>query len=298
MPSEPSLPSLADEQLESGHSLWRDSWLRLRKNRMAVAGALFVLALSLASFLTPLVAPGAYKNQDLDLGAKPPSAAHWFGTDDLGRDVMARVFYGGCISLSVGVAATLVAVLIGVLYGAISGYFGGRVDVVMMRTVDILYALPFPVFVILLMVAFGQNIWLLFCAIGAISWLDMARIVRGQVQSLKRQEFIEAAHALGLPAHRIIGRHLIPNVLGTVVVYATLVVPSVMLLEAFVSFLGLGVQPPMSSWGVLMNEGAHSMEEFPWLLIFPALLFSMTLFSLNFLGDGLRDALDVRASRD
>jgi len=286
------------DEMEAGHSLWQDAWLRLRKNKMAVLGGIFIVLLSIASFATPFIAPDSYERQNLDLGASKPSSAHWFGTDPLGRDLLARVLYGGCISLSVGLAATVVSVVIGVLYGTISGYSGGRVDAIMMRIVDILYSLPFVMFVILLMVIFGRNIILLFMAIGAVQWLDMARIVRGQVLSLKKQEFIEAALALGLRKRRIILRHMIPNVLGIVIIYSTLIVPSVMLLEAFLSFLGFGVQPPMSSWGTLINEGAKSMEEFPWMLIFPGLFFSVTLFSLNFLGDGLRDALDVRASKD
>ena len=198
----------------------------------------------------------------------------------------------------VGLVATFVALAIGVSYGAIAGFFGGKVDAVMMRLVDILYALPFAIFVILLMVFFGRNIFLLFFAIGAVEWLTMARIVRGQVLSIKRMEFIEAARALGLGRRRIIFRHVIPNVLGPVIVYTTLTIPAVMLLEAFLSFLGLGVQAPMSSWGVLIKDGSEKMEEFWWLLVFPGVLFSLTLFSLNFLGDGLRDALDVRASKD
>jgi oligopeptide transport system permease protein len=289
-------------EIEVGRSLWQDAWHRLRQNKLAVAGAIFVALLTLACFLTVLVmllfAPGAYAKTNLALGASAPSLAHWFGTDTLGRDLLLRILYGGCISLSVGLVATAVSVIIGVLYGSVSGYVGGRLDVVMMRIVDILYSLPFVIFVILLMVIFGRNIILLFMAIGAVSWLDMARIVRGQVMSLKRQEFVEAAVALGLRKRRIILRHMIPNVLGIVVIYSTLIVPGVMLLEAFLSFLGFGVQPPMSSWGTLINEGAKSMEEYPWLLIFPSLFFSLTLFSLNFVGDGLRDALDVRASKD
>ncbi len=285
-------------QIEAGHSLWQDAWHRLRKNKMALGGAIFVAVLALASFLTPLIAPGTYAHTNLALGPTPPSGAHWLGTDLLGRDLLARVLYGGCISLSVGLASTFVSVVIGVLYGAISGYFGGRLDVILMRIVDILYSLPFVVFVILILVVFGQNIILLFMAIGAVSWLDMARIIRAQTMSLKKQEFVEAAVALGLRKRRIILRHMIPNVLGIVTIYATLIVPSVMLTEAFLSFLGLGVQAPMSSWGTLILEGAKSMEEYPWLLIFPGLCFSLTLFSLNFIGDGLRDALDVRASKD
>jgi oligopeptide transport system permease protein len=296
MNSSATTPSL--EVLEPSQSLWHDAWLRLRKNKMAVLGASFVMLLALASFLTPLIPGLSYSHQDLQLGATPPNSAHWFGTDDLGRDLLARVLYGGRVSLSVGAAATLVSVLIGVLYGTISGYLGGRTDMLLMRFVDILYSLPFVIFVILLMVIYGRNIILLFMAIGAVEWLDMARIVRGQVMSLKQQEFVEAARALGLRKRRIILRHMIPNVLGIVIVYGTLIVPRVMLTEAFLSFLGFGVQPPMSSWGTLINEGARTMEEFPWLLFFPVLFFSTTLFSLNFLGDGLRDALDVRASKD
>lgn len=223
---------------------------------------------------------------------------HILGTDTLGRDLFVRLLYGGRVSLGVGLAATFVALTIGVFYGAVAGYFGGRLDSVMMRIVDIVYSLPFTVFVILLMVFFGRNIYLLFVAIGAVEWLTMARIVRGQVLSIKRMEYIEAARSMGFSKRRIITRHILPNVLGPVIVYTTLTIPAVMLLEAFLSFLGLGVQPPMSSWGWLIKEGAEKMEEFPWLLAYPGAIFSLTLLSLNFLGDGLRDALDVRSSKD
>jgi oligopeptide transport system permease protein len=284
-------------ETEKGHSLWSDAWHRLRRNRLALAGGIFLLTLGVMCAAGPLFSQ-AYQAQDLELGAAPPSAQHWLGTDTLGRDLFARTLYGGRISLTVGLVATFVALTIGVTYGAISGFSGGKVDAVMMRIVDILYALPFAIFVILLMVFFGRNIFLLFFAIGAVEWLTMARIVRGQVMSIKRMEYIEAARALGLSRGRIIFRHVIPNVLGPVIVYTTLTIPAVMLLEAFLSFLGLGVQAPMSSWGVLIEDGAEKMEEFWWLLVFPGALFSLTLFSLNFLGDGLRDALDVRASKD
>lgn len=291
----PDLPPL--EQIEQGTSLWKDAARRFLKNKMAVFGLGFVLLLTLAAIAAPLFVK-SFSAQNLAYGAQPPSSAHWLGTDVLGRDLLSRVLYGSRISLAVGVCATLVSLTIGVFYGAISGYLGGKTDAVMMRIVDILYALPFTVFVILLMVIFGRNIILLFMAIGAVEWLTVARIVRGQVLSLRKQEFIEAAIALGLRKRAIILRHLVPNVLGITIIYATLTVPSVMLLEAALSFLGFGVQPPMSSLGVLIDEGAKTIEEFPWLLIFPGVVFSVTLFSLNFLGDGLRDALDPKAAKD
>ena len=305
-PSEPATPSLSVppasghtlQEAEKGHSLWQDAWHRLRKNRMAVLGGVFILIMGLASLIGPAMVTHGYQEQNLELRESPPSSEHWLGTDKLGRDLLARVLYGGRISLTVGLVATAVSLTIGVLYGTLSGFCGGKVDAVMMRLVDILYALPFTIFVILLMVFFGRDIRLMFLAIGAVEWLTMARIVRGQVLSLRKQEFIEACIALGLPLHRIILRHLAPNVLGPVIVYSTLTIPAVMLLEAFLSFLGLGVQEPMCSWGSLIKEGAEIMEEAPWLLIFPGSLFAMTLFSLNFLGDGLRDALDPRASKD
>jgi len=262
-----------------------------------VVGILSALCFS-EPFLCRHVIGFTYEQQNLALGPAPPSRLHWLGTDPLGRDLLARLLYGGRISLMVGILATAVSLTIGVLYGAIAGFAGGKLDMVLMRCVDILYALPFTIFVILLMVFFGQNIILLFVAIGAVEWLTMARIVRGQVMSLKHQEFVEAARALGLRRRRILLRHILPNLLGPIIVYATLTVPEVMLLEAFLSFLGLGVQPPQSSWGVLIKEGAEMMEEYPWLLTYPALAMALTLFALNFLGDGLRDALDVRASKD
>jgi len=283
---------------EKGSSLWHDAWLRLRRNKLAVFGGAALVAITLFCIVGPWVSPYSYEDQDFDKYAQSPSAKHWFGTDKLGRDQLTRIMYGGRISLGVGICATLVSLTIGVLYGALAGFLGGKTDAAMMRIVDILYALPFTVFVILLMVVFGRNVILLFVAIGAVEWLTMARIVRGQVQSLRKQEFIEAALSLGLSKRRIILRHMIPNVLGPVAVYTTLTIPAVMLLEAFLSFLGLGVQPPMSSWGTMIKDGAELMEEFPWLLMIPAAFFSLTLFSLNFLGDGLRDALDVRTSKD
>ncbi len=283
---------------ERGASLWKDAWRRLRRNRLALFGLGVLLFLCLISLLTPWIAPYGYEQQNLALGASPPSWQHPFGTDIFGRDLLTRVMWGGRMSLMVGFVATGVALVIGVLWGTLAGYAGGRLDAVMMRAVDILYALPFMIFIILLMVVFGRSLLLLFIAIGAVEWLTMARIVRGQVQHLRRQEFIEAAHSLGLSRWRIIRVYLIPNTLGPVIVYTTLTIPSVMLLEAFLSFLGLGVQPPQSSWGLLINNGVETMEEYPWLLIFPGLALAITLFSLNFLGDGLRDALDPRGAGD
>ena len=279
-------------------SLWLDAWIKLRKNRMALFGFAVLATLCVVSLLTPWIAPYNYEEQDLMLGATPPSAAHWLGTDIFGRDMLTRVMYGGRVSLMVGFVATAVALVIGILWGAIAGFIGGRVDAIMMRIVDIMYALPFMIFIVLLMVVFGRNILLLFVAIGAVEWLTMARIVRSQVMALRKQEFIEAAYSMGLSRWAIIRRHIIPNTLGPVIVYTTLTIPSVMLLEAFLSFLGLGIQPPESSWGLLINYGVETMEEYPWLLIFPGITLSLTLFALNFLGDGLRDALDPRASKD
>lgn len=294
------LPSadVAPDQLEPGTSLWRDAWHRLRKNRLAVAGAVVLAVIAVACIAGPWFSPYSYNEIDLSNTFRPPNAANWLGTDQLGHDLLVRLLYGGRISLMVGLVATFVALAIGVTWGAVAGFFGGKLDTVMMRIVDILYALPFTIFVILLMVFFGRNIFLLFFAIGAVEWLTMARIVRSQILSIKKMDYIEAARALGLGRRRIIFRHMIPNILGPIIVYTTLTIPAVMLLEAFLSFLGLGVQPPMSSWGVLIKDGAEKMEEFWWLLVFPGGIFSLTLFSLNFLGDGLRDALDVRSAKD
>ena len=272
----------------------QDAWRRLKKNRPAMFG-LFVLAILITlSILAPWITPYSYAEQNLELGPSAPSAAHWLGSDLFGRDLLTRMLYGSRISLAVGFIATAVALLIGVTWGALAGYLGGRIDALMMRAVDVLYALPFTIFIILLMVVFGNNIILLFLAIGAVEWLTMARIVRGQVLHVKQQDFVEAAVSLGLTRLQIITRHVIPNVMGPVIVYATLTVPNVILLESFLSFLGLGIQPPQSSWGLLISYGVETMEEYPWLLIYPAALLSLTLFSLNFLGDGLRDALGDR----
>jgi len=294
----PTPTPVANEPVDRGHSPGHDAWLRLRKNRLAVFGGCALVLVALACIVGPWFSPYGYEEIALNRTFSPPSARNWLGTDQLGHDLLIRILYGGRISLAVGLSASVVALTIGVVYGAVAGFVGGIVDAAMMRVVDILYSLPFTLFVILLMVFVGRNIILLFVAIGAVEWLTMARIVRGQVMTVKRMEFVEAAQVLGFGRRRILFRHILPNVLGPIIVYTTLTVPSVMLIEAFLSFLGLGVQPPMSSWGVLIKDGAASMEEYPWMLIFPGIVFSLTLFSLNFLGDGLRDALDVRSSKD
>jgi oligopeptide transport system permease protein len=284
--------------MSNSSSLWSDALRRLIKNKAAVGGAIVLLILFILAALAPWIAPYPYAYQNLDLGASPPSADHLLGTDILGRDLYSRILYGARISLLVGFVATTVALFIGVTWGLIAGYFGGKIDTVMMRIVDVLYGIPFIIFIILLMVVFGRNLWLLFIAIGAVEWLTMARIVRGQVLSLKNQEFILAAQAMGVSNFSMFKRHLLPNILGPIAVYATLTIPQVMLLESFLSFLGLGIQPPMSSWGTLIKDGVESMEEYSWLLIYPGLTFTITLFALNFFGDGLRDALDPKTSDD
>jgi len=289
---------LDDSNTDHGQSLWGLAWVKLRKNKLAMFGLGVIIFMTLIAVLTPLLSPYPQEAQDLSLGAVPPSAAHWLGTDTLGRDLLTRLMYGGRVSLLVGFAATAVALVIGVLWGTIAGYFGGIIDAAMMRIVDILYALPFMIFVILLMVVFERSFLLLFLAIGLIEWLTMARIVRAQVMNIRRQEYISAAVVTGLSRRQIIFRHIMPNVIGPVIVYVTLTIPGVMLFEAFLSFLGLGVQPPASSWGVLISDGVETMEEYPWLLIFPGIALSLTLFALNFLGDGLRDALDPRTAVD
>ena len=282
--------------MSNNSSLWSDAVGRLLKNKAAMVGAIILILLIGCAILAPVIAPYSYSFQNLDLGASPPSSEHLLGTDILGRDLLSRILYGARISLLVGFVATGVALVIGVSWGIVAGYFGGRVDQIMMRIVDVLYGLPFIIFIILLMVIFGRNLWLLFGAIGAVEWLTMARIVRGQVMSLKNQEFVLAAQAMGISNLSMFRRHLLPNILGPIAVYATLTIPQVMLLESFLSFLGLGIQPPMSSWGTLIKDGVESMEEYSWLLIYPGITFTITLFALNFLGDGLRDALDPKTS--
>jgi len=289
-----SIPASA----RSDGGLWADAGHRLRANRAALAAGALVVLLVLAALLGPMLSPYALDHVDWSLSplASPPSLAngHWFGTDSNGRDLFVRVWAGTQVSLLVALLATAVSVVIGVAWGATAGYLGGRVDGWMMRVVDVLYALPYMFFVIILTVVFGRSLWLIFLAIGAVGWLTMARVVRGQALALRHREFVLAAVALGLPARLIITRHIVPNVLGTVIVYATLTVPQVILFESFLSFLGLGVQEPLTSLGRLVAEGALEMETSPWQLLVPASVLALLLLALNFLGDGLRDALDPR----
>lgn len=279
-----------------GRSLWEDALRRLSRHRAAVVSLVILAVITLLAIFGPYLSPHPYDEVYWDAFGVAPQLERnfWFGTDTSGRDLFVRTMYGARVSLTVGIAATVVSLLIGVSYGAIAGFLGGRVDGVMMRTVDILYSLPFLFFVILLMVIFGRSLFLIFVAIGAIQWLTMARIVRGQTLSLKRKEFIEAAHAAGVSSSAIIRRHIAPNVVGPVIVYASLTVPEVILTESFLSFLGLGVQEPLTSWGALISDGVKNMETRPWMLLFPAAFLAVTLFCLNFLGDGLRDALDPK----
>lgn len=299
-------------EIVQGTSLWKDAWQRLLKNKLAVFGMIVVAIITVASLVGPFIIKWAtgltpdYIPTDAALiKSIPPFTApdgsfswtHPMGTDNQGRDILARVLQGGQISLMVGIISTLVSLLIGVSYGATAGYLGGRLDNLMMRLVDVLYSLPYIIIVIVLLSMFRSQtargqLLLLFAALGSVSWLTMARIVRGQVLSLKNQEFVLAARATGVSTPRIIFRHIVPNTLGPVIVYATLTVPTVMLTEAFLSFLGFGVQPPMASWGSLATDGIQNIAIFPWQLIFPGVTMALTLFSLNFLGDGLRDALD------
>ncbi|BEU04067.1 peptide ABC transporter permease [Agarivorans sp. OAG1] len=291
-----AISEFADKLEIEGRSLWQDARMRFMRNRAAM------VSLGILVFITLLVMFGSHLSEfafdDTDWGAMHhgPSieSGHYFGTDSLGRDMFVRTLLGGQISLLVGVMGAFVAVLIGTLYGATSGFLGGTVDRVMMRLLEILYGIPFMFFVILLVTFFGRNIFLVFVAIGAVSWLDMARIVRGQTLSLKNKEFIEAAEVCGVSKWKIITRHIVPNVLGIVAVYATLLVPQMILTESFLSFLGLGVQEPMTSWGALLQDGSQTMEIAIWQLLYPAAFMVVTLFSFNYVGDGLRDALDPK----
>jgi len=280
----------------AGRSLWQDATARLLANRAALVSLVLLSIITVLSFAAPLVLPHSHEDMDFAMMLSPPTLenAHWAGTDNLGRDLLARTLQGGRISITIAVLATSVALVIGITVGAVAGYVGGAVDQLLMRFVDLMYSVPLVFFVIILMTLFGRNIYLLFMAIGFVEWLTMARIVRGQTLTLKNKEFIEAARASGGSTAQIIRRHVVPNVLGVVAVYVTLTIPQVILLESFLSFLGLGVQEPMTSWGALVAEGAAEMEFAPHTLLVPAVFLTTTLFCFNFLGDGLRDALDPK----
>jgi oligopeptide transport system permease protein len=283
------------ERAVKGRSLWDDARRRLLRNRAATTAMVVLIGLIAAAIVGPYLV--AYRYDEInksDVWLPPLTGGHVLGSDSLGRDLLARLLVGLQVSLGIGITATAVSLLVGVTWGSVAGYVGGAVDEVMMRIVDVLYSLPFIFFVILLMVTFGSNIFLIFVAIGAVEWLTMSRIVRGQTLSLKQKEFIEAARAAGLDRSAIVARHIVPNLLGPVVVYVTLTIPAVILSESFLSFLGLGVQPPMASLGTLISNGAQDMELAPWLLIFPSLTMIVTLMCFNFIGDGLRDAIDPK----
>lgn len=293
----PGSPERADMLAKAvkGRSLWDDARRRLFRNKAAVTSMIVLGLLVLAALIGPMLVPYDYdqiRKNDVWMG--PMQGGHLLGADSLGRDLLARLLMGLGVSMAIGLVATLVSLVIGVAWGAVAGYIGGRTDEVMMRIVDTLYSLPFIFFVILLMVTFGRNIFLIFVAIGAVEWLTMSRIVRGQTLSLKQKEFVEAARAAGLSQGAIIARHIVPNLLGPVVVYVTLTIPAVIIAESFLSFLGLGVQPPMASLGTLISAGAQDMELAPWLLIFPSIVMIVTLMCFNFIGDGLRDAIDPK----
>ena len=285
--SEPGVESLASES----------GWQRFLKDRAAVWSGCFLVSVAAGCFLSPWISPYPYMEQNLAHSAMAPSSAHWLGTDLLGRDVLSRLLQGGMISLFVGFIATAVALVVGICYGVLAAEVGGRAEDAMMRFVDIVSTLPLTLIVILCTVVFGQNMPMIFLAVGGVSWLTMARIIRNQTREMRASQFVQAAESLGQSRWGIFLRHYLPNLAGTIAVCATLTVPGVMLLEAFVSFLGLGVKAPMTSWGLMIKEGADIMEECPWLLISPSIVFALTLLSLNFLGDGLRDAFDPRSSR-
>lgn len=284
----------SEKMVRPSLTYWQDVWRRLKKNKIAMGSLVFLILLFLIAIFGPMISKHSYSDQDLMMASQLPSSEHWFGTDDHGRDLYVRVLYGARISLTVGVVASIINVLIGVLYGGIAGYFGGKVDNIMMRIVDILYTIPLTLYVILLMVIIGPGLKSILIAIGCIYWITMARIVRGQILSLKEQEYVLAAKTLGASDFRILLRHLIPNAMGPIIVTMTMSIPTAIFTEAFLSFIGLGVSAPMASWGVLCNDALGTLDLYPYQLFFPALAISITMLGFNFLGDGLRDALDPR----
>ncbi len=281
---------------EVSHSLWRQAARRFRRNRAAMASIVILLVIGVTSILVPMAWPHGIEDASWESIMTPPTLVdwHWFGTDANGRDLLVRTFYGGRISLTIGLLTTIVALVIGVTYGAVAGFIGGRTDGLMMRFVDVLYSLPLIFFIIILVTVFGRNIFLVFIAIGAVEWLTMSRIVRGQTLTVKAKEYVESAVAIGLSQGAILRRYIIPNVLGPVIVYVTLLIPTNIIVESYLSFLGLGVQEPLTSWGLLISQGAGQLDSAPWLIFFPATFLAVTMFCFNFIGDGLRDALDPR----
>ncbi|QDR82394.1 ABC transporter permease [Sporomusa termitida] len=289
--------SPAEANFPPSTTYWQDAWQRLQKNKLAIIGLYTLALIVVIAIIGPWLSPFSYSDQDLSQTNQPPSAEHWFGTDNLGRDLFIRVLYGARVSLAIGVAASLINLTIGVVYGGLAGVLGGRTDRIMMNIVDILYGIPLLLYVILLMVVLKPGLTNIFIALGIAYWLGMARIVRGQILSLKEQEYILAARTLGAGTWRILLRHLIPNSLGPIIITMTLAIPEAIFAEAFLSFIGLGVAAPMASWGVLASEGVTSLRSYPFQLFFPALAISLTMLAFNFLGDGLRDALDPRVRR-
>ena len=280
----------------TSNSLWRKAGRRFARNRAAMGSVVLLVLITLAAILVPMLWPHGIEDASWENILTPPTLAdwHWFGTDANGRDLFVRTLYGGRISLAIGLLTTIVALAIGVTYGAVAGYAGGRLDSLMMRFVDVLYSLPLIFFIIILVTVFGRNIFLVFVGVGAVEWLTMSRIVRGQTLSVKTREFVEAAVAIGVSRGAILRRHIVPNTLGPVIVYVTLLIPTNIIVESYLSFLGLGVQEPLTSWGLLISQGAGQLEDAPWLLAFPAAFLAVTMFCFNFIGDGLRDALDPR----
>lgn len=279
-----------------GRSLWADARRRFLRNKAALISLGVLALIALVCIIGPWVLPHAYDSTDWDAMSAPPNLqnGHYWGTDDSGRDLLVRCLVGGRISLTVGLLATLSSVTLGILWGATAGFIGGKVDNIMMRIVDMMYAIPYLLIAILLVTILGREFYLVVLTITVFSWMDMARVVRGQTLSLRSMEYVEAARAVGVSTPRIILRHIVPNLLGVVVIYTTVTVPGVILTESVLSFLGLGIQEPMTSWGVLIQDGAKVMEVTPWILLFPAGLLSVTLYCFNFIGDGMRDALDPK----
>ncbi|TDR80408.1 ABC transporter permease subunit [Paludibacterium purpuratum] len=291
-----TLENVLNQPVVQGRSPWRDARIRFMRNKAAVVSLVILVLITLACVFGPMLLPHTYDSTDWDAISLAPTLQnwHWFGTDDLGRDLLVRTLIGGRISLMVGALATIAAVIIGVIWGATAGFMGGKIDNLMMRMVDMMYAVPYLLIAILMVTLLGREFYLVVLTITILSWMDMSRVVRGQTLSIRSKEYIEAAHAIGVSTPTIIRRHIVPNLLGIVVIYTTVTVPGVILTESVLSFLGLGVQEPMTSWGVLIGDGTKTMESQPWMMLFPAALLSLTLYCTNYIGDGLRDALDPK----